>query len=182
MTLIELLTTMVILGIVMSGIVAMYASSLRAETDMNQRFQAQQNARLALTSMRKEIRSSCSESVGAVSGGTTGSLVTLGVSCTDGVPGSYATWCVDSATHAAPFTLYRQAGSSCAYTTGAAKVGSLTCAGTTGSCPTPVFTALVVTGQRPQLQVWLPVKANLSSPNGLYTLNDTITLRNAGIS
>ena len=40
MTLIELLTTMAILGFVMSGIVGVFVSGLHAEVDMNQRFQA----------------------------------------------------------------------------------------------------------------------------------------------
>jgi len=182
MTLPELLTTMAILAFVLSGIMAMFIGGFRSEVDMNQRFVNQQNARLALTAMRKEIRGSCSESVGAAPGEAAGSLVTLGVSCTNGVPASYATWCVDSQGKTAPYTLYRQDGSNCNFSTGTARVDSLACSGATVSCPTPVFTAVVVTGQRPQLQVWLPVQSNLSNNHGLYTLTDTITLRNAGVS
>ena len=59
MTLIELLTTMSILAFVLTGIVAMFVSGLHAEVNMNQRFQAQQDARIALSSLRNEIGSAC---------------------------------------------------------------------------------------------------------------------------
>ncbi len=56
MTLIELLWTLGILAFVMSGIVAVFVSGLHSEFDMNQRFQAQQNARLALQSILDQVR------------------------------------------------------------------------------------------------------------------------------
>ncbi|HET8752642.1 MAG TPA: prepilin-type N-terminal cleavage/methylation domain-containing protein, partial [Gaiellaceae bacterium] len=54
MTLPELLTTMAILSVVMAGILTMFVGGLNATTDMNERFQAQQNARLALSAMRTD--------------------------------------------------------------------------------------------------------------------------------
>ena len=63
MTLIELLWTMGILAFVMSAIVAVFVSGLHSEFDMNQRFQAQQNARLALQSIRTDLRTACTESL-----------------------------------------------------------------------------------------------------------------------
>ena len=57
-TLTELLTVVVILGIVLGALTALFVSATRAEVDMNERFQAQQNARLGLNKMRREIHCS----------------------------------------------------------------------------------------------------------------------------
>jgi prepilin-type N-terminal cleavage/methylation domain-containing protein len=177
MTLPELLTAMSILAVVMTGILTVFVGGLHATTDMNERFQAQQDARLALTSMRNDLRTACSGTVSAVTGQATGSLVALtepnvSTGCSSGT--SQVTWCADSTSHAAPFTLYRQTGASCAYNTGTSRAGSLRTNVVFGS-PTCVAGAVV----RPQLVVTLPVDANLASTKGTYTLTDTITLRNA---
>ena len=58
-TFVEMITTMAMLSFVMAAVAALFVSGLHAQTDMDQRFQAQQNARLALTSMRSDIRNSC---------------------------------------------------------------------------------------------------------------------------
>jgi prepilin-type N-terminal cleavage/methylation domain-containing protein len=178
MTIIELLTTMAILGFVLSGVLVMFVGGLRAQTDLNERFQAQQDARLALTAMRKDIRGACSATVGAVTGQANGSLVTLAEpnsssGCASGT--SQSTWCADSANHAAPFALYHQAGATCAYNNGTYRAGSLTT--NVVFALNPACSAGVVT--RPQLGVTLPVDANLVSTKGAYTLSDTITMRNA---
>ena len=176
MTLPELLTAMAILGFVLTGILAVFVGGLRATTDMNERFQAQQSARLALTSMRKDIRSACSAAVGAVTGQATGSLVALtepDVSAGCGST-SQVTWCVDSTNHAAPFTLYRQTGANCAYNNGTSRAGSLT--------SNVVFGCSTAATARPQVVVTLPVDANLANTSGKYTLSDTITIRNAQVA
>jgi prepilin-type N-terminal cleavage/methylation domain-containing protein len=171
MTLPELLTAMAILGFVMTGILAVFVGGLRATTDMNERFQAQQDGRLALNALRNEAGSACSESVA-----TGGASVTLAIpDATNGCSSStQVTWCVASASGAAPFDLYRQTGATCGSSTGVKRAGSLT--------TSAVFTAVTATGSRPKLQVTFPVDANLSSTKGTYTLNDSITLRNASVS
>ena len=178
MTLIELLTTMSILAFVLTGIVAMFVSGLHAEVNMNQRFQAQQDARLALTTLRNEAGSACSETVYTSPGvpaanGTAGKILTLGEGCLNGVYSSTVTWCADSSS-GAPYSLYRQSSTSCAYNNGIRKAGSLT--------TNLVFTKLAPSGQRPQLQVNFPVDANLATAGGTYALTDTIMLRNAPVS
>jgi len=180
MTLPELLTAMAILGFVLSGVLAVYVGGLRATTDLNERFQAQQNARLALVSMRTDIRAACSESVA-----TGGMSVTLNEPDPTNGCGSPTqdTWCVSSSTGTAPYGLYRQTGGSCAWSTGVQKASQLT----TKNGTVTIFAAasVGVTGTRPQLAVTLPVDANLSSSQaanqGLYTLSDTMTLRNAAV-
>ena len=54
-TLIELLQVTVILSVVMAAIMVLFVNATTAEVEMNQRFQAQQNARVAVDRMRREI-------------------------------------------------------------------------------------------------------------------------------
>jgi prepilin-type N-terminal cleavage/methylation domain-containing protein len=54
-SLIELLVTMVILGVVLSGLTTVFISGSSAEVNLDLRFQAQQNARLALDRLRVDI-------------------------------------------------------------------------------------------------------------------------------
>jgi len=185
MTLPELLTTMAILGVVLTGILGVSISGLHATTDLNQRFQAQQDGRLALTKMRSDVETSCVASVVKLNGvtvaaGTAGDTVTLDDSCTivNGAAGTQVTWCATSATGNAPFSLYRQVGATCAASTGVRQAQYLTTKAD--------FTSVITTGKHPQLAVTLPMDANLSpgraANQDLYTLTDTMMLRNAAVS
>jgi len=108
--------------------------------------------------------------------------VTFTYCATDGTT-SQVTWCASSSTNAAPYGLYRQTGGTCLWSTGVQKAGQLTTKGGTVT----IFAAagVGVSGTRKQLAVTLPVDANLSSSQtsnqGLYTLSDTMTLRNAAV-
>ena len=51
----EMLVVLAILGIVLAALVQLFVSASNAQLDMNNRFQAQQNARLALDKLRREI-------------------------------------------------------------------------------------------------------------------------------
>jgi Tfp pilus assembly protein PilW len=190
MTLIELLTTMSILGLVLTAILVMFVTGLQAETDMNTRFHAQQDARLALSALRNEIGSACSVTIGTVStpAETFGSQMTLVLpnpsptgganACSSGT--TTVLWCAASTNAAAPFTLYRSTAATCSSSSGAKRAGSLKCAGAATGC-TAVFVKTTTAGKLPTVTVTFPVDADLSKPTGLYTLSDTITARNAGI-
>jgi type II secretory pathway pseudopilin PulG len=175
MTIPELLTAMSILAIVITGILVLFVGGLNATTGMNARFQEQQDARLALTSMRNDIRFACSATVGAVPGTPvrpTGSMVTLG--CVNAVAANTVTWCADSANALQPFGLYRQVGTSCTAGTGVKRASSLN---TNLVFSNPICTA----GTRPQLSVSLPVNATIGTGAQTYKLSDTITERNAAV-
>jgi prepilin-type N-terminal cleavage/methylation domain-containing protein len=181
MTLPELLTTMAILGVVLTAILGVSISGLHATTDLNQRFQAQQDGRVALTKMRNDVETSCSASVvklngATVAAGTAGDTVTLDDSCVNG--GTQVTWCATSTSGAAPYSLYRQVGATCAAATGVRQARFLTTKAD--------FTSVIATGSHPQLTVNLPLDANLranrAANEDLYTLNDTMMLRNAAVS
>jgi prepilin-type N-terminal cleavage/methylation domain-containing protein len=67
-TLVELLTVMSILGVVMTGLTTLFVQGSNAEVDMNARFQAQQDTRLALDRMRRDAH--CASDVQIYWGGT----------------------------------------------------------------------------------------------------------------
>ena len=54
-TLIELLQVMAILGVVLTALMTLFVTAMNSEAEMNRRFQAQQDARLAVDRMRREI-------------------------------------------------------------------------------------------------------------------------------
>ena len=186
MTLIELLWTLGILAFVMSALIAVFVSGLHSEFDMNQRFQAQQEARLALQSIRTDLRTACS--LTASSNPVTVpnyNTVRLGF-CTDSTttwsstPLSYTTWCTRSEGGTpVHYGLYREsaddaAGCATTSTAGIREADWLTTAS--------VFTPVIVSGTRPELTVSVPVDAYPTNTTGVYKLADTILLRNAAVS
>jgi prepilin-type N-terminal cleavage/methylation domain-containing protein len=108
MTLVELLVTLVILVIVIGGLATLFVSSIHSETDQTNRVQAQQDARVALDQLRREIH--CASAVTSVS--STALTVTLPSYCSSAPSGGGSvSWCVSGA--AAPYTLKRYVASSC---------------------------------------------------------------------
>jgi prepilin-type N-terminal cleavage/methylation domain-containing protein len=77
-TLVELLTVTIILGVIVTSLTTLFVQASNAELDMNRRFQAQQEARVAVDRMRREIH--CSSGITPV--GTTNSIaVTIPQQC-----------------------------------------------------------------------------------------------------
>jgi prepilin-type N-terminal cleavage/methylation domain-containing protein len=77
-TLIELLQVTVILSVVMAAITILFVNATNAEVDMSRRFQAQQNARVAVDRMRREIH--CASQI-TPAGSATSISVTLPSQC-----------------------------------------------------------------------------------------------------
>jgi prepilin-type N-terminal cleavage/methylation domain-containing protein len=108
MTLIELLVVLAILAIVLGGLATLFVSAIKSETDQTNRVGAQQDARVALDQLRREIH--CASGVTSVS--TTTLTVTLPSYCSSAPSGGGSvSWCVSGAT--APYTLKRYVGSTC---------------------------------------------------------------------
>ena len=173
MTIPELLTAMSMLAFVVTGILVVFVGGLNATTGMNGRFQAQQDARLALSSLRYDVGFACS----AVAAADQKSVqLLLPDATTQACSGSanQVKWCADSANGLQPFGLYRQAGTTCTASTGVKRAGSLN---TNLVFSNPTCTA----GTRPQLSVSLPVNANIGTATQIYKLSDTITVRNAAV-
>jgi Tfp pilus assembly protein PilW len=86
-SLIELVQVAAILSVVLTGLTVLFVQATNAELQMNERFQAQQNARVAVDKMRREIH--CASAV-TPTGRATSITITLPSQCpTSG--GSFAT-------------------------------------------------------------------------------------------
>jgi len=198
MTLVELLVTLVILAIVLGGMTQLFVSATRAQTDLTDRFQAQQNARLALDALRREIH--CANKI--TTDGTTlaqptdfpraSIVISLGGFCPSApAGGGTVTWCTQRiAADGTPSTsstrnrwgLWRYSGTTpgtCGIDSGGVrKADYLTSTATVTDGN--VFTAYPTppTCQRAKLTVDLPVDVKPGVGGGLYELKDDIVLRN----
>jgi type II secretory pathway pseudopilin PulG len=161
-TLIELIAAMSILMIVLTGIASVFVSGSNSGADLDRRFQAQQTARLALETLRRDLHRACSVSP---SSGPATSSITLAL---PNVPGpneapncgavTSVTWSVDGSR-----TLWRG---------GVKWATNLTTA-------TP-FTPLPASGgSLPDVSVDLSVAIDLAGSHS-YVLTDAIYLRNGG--
>ena len=111
-SLIELLIVVSILTVILGGVVALFVQGLNSESDQNRRFQAQQDARLAMDKMRREIHAACTISGASSSYNTALSTVTLYFSTDNCASGANSvTWCTTGS--AGRYGLYRVAGTSC---------------------------------------------------------------------
>jgi prepilin-type N-terminal cleavage/methylation domain-containing protein len=171
-TLPELLTTLAILGTVLTAITTVFVSGTHAEGDMNNRFQAQQNARLALSKVRRDIR--CANFATIDPSGSSLTL-TLPTRCKSG-QGSITWSTVPLGTNR--YGLFRCPSPSACDATGAKWADYLTSDPGTTTAPT-VFSLLSATQTtRPRVQVTLRVDRDSSKASGSYTLVDAIALWN----
>jgi prepilin-type N-terminal cleavage/methylation domain-containing protein len=173
-SLIEMLIVLSIMGIVMGSLTTVFVSASNAELDMNNRFQAQLGARLALDKMRREVH--CG-SVATPAGSSSSVTVTLPSYCKTG-SGSI-TWCTRNlATNR--YALYRVVGSTC---TGGIKwadylVPTSTATACSGALCIFSYTAQS-TSSLAKLHVDFPVNVKPSKSTELYELQDDIVLRNS---
>jgi Tfp pilus assembly protein PilW len=160
-TLVELVAAFTILVIILAGLVNMFVSVQRANTDADARMQSQQNVRLAFDRLEYDVR--CAQTATLQSSGQGVHLV-LPTWCSHST--GDVTWCVSSG------SLVRIKGTSCA-TAGMTFVTSVTSA-TPFSCYSPSG----VTSPLPQLQVALTVNPTTRTSDQTSATDD-ITMRNA---
>jgi prepilin-type N-terminal cleavage/methylation domain-containing protein len=168
-SLIELLTVMAIMGIVMAGLTQIFVAGSKAEADMNLRFQAQLNSRLALDKIRKDAH--CATDVTGYTTGASSQTATLNMPTTCGGNKTYCTAAVGSST--TRYALYWQAGNSCSSSTGTKLIDYLTTYNVF-----PAFNHVSGCGCLASLQVDFPVSIK-GGAVGKYELQDTIYLRNS---
>jgi prepilin-type N-terminal cleavage/methylation domain-containing protein len=203
-TITELLIVMVILLIVIASLSAVLVSATRTEVDTNNRFQAQEQARTALTFFTRELH--CATSVTQTSGssltaGTAYNAITANLPATCSTSGGvalYVTWCTAASTlTTGDFALYRVTSTTTPRPTcsssGKVKWADYLQPSTPGppadSQPFCLPSTSVACGgvlkpstSLPLLHVTLPV--NLKGPNATtdsYKVVDDIALRNAGV-
>jgi prepilin-type N-terminal cleavage/methylation domain-containing protein len=196
-TLPELLVSMAILTIVMTGLTATLVKASKNELDANRRFQVQGQARSGFEQLRRELH--CASAVtqadslsSSLSPGTAYSAITatLGSSCaTSGGQTLYVTWCTAASTlNTSDYALYRVTSTTlppatCS-STGKVKradylttpLGKIFCLPDSATACSGV---LKPANSLPMLHVTMPV--NINGPGGIdgYNLVDDIALRNA---
>jgi prepilin-type N-terminal cleavage/methylation domain-containing protein len=164
----EMLVVLAILGIVLGALTQLFVSASTAQVDMTRRFEAQQDMRLALDKLRREIH--CANKVTG-SPATSSIVISLGSYCpTNGTGADLdVTWCTTGSGQR--FALWRYHGTACSGT-GRKEADYLTI--------DKVFTAYAppASGGLGKLSVLLPVDVDPSDAKQSYVLKDDIALRN----
>jgi prepilin-type N-terminal cleavage/methylation domain-containing protein len=173
-SLIEMLITLSIMGVVMGSLTTVFVSASNAELDMNNRFQAQQGARLALDKMRREVH--CG-SVATPAGSSSSVTLTLPNYCKTG-SGSI-TWCTRNVS-TNRYALYRVVGSTC---TGGVKWADYLAPSSSATVCSGALCIFSYTAQSTsslaKLHVDFPVNIKPSKSVEMYELQDDIVLRNS---
>lgn len=169
-TLVEMLIVLSIMSIVLTGLVALFVQGSNAQLDMNRRFEAQQDARVALDKMRREIH--CASQASASGAGPSAAItLRLPAQCpTSGGSQTDVTWCSVSVA-SSRWALYRKSGSTC-NATGVRWADRLTIA-------TPFDYQTQSASQLSRLRIELAIDVKTGDATPVYRLCDTITLRNS---
>lgn len=179
-TLPELLTTMAILLIVLTGITALFVSGSKAQTDLTARFDAQTELRVGLDKLRRQIHSACSAT--GVTADVPTSSVTLSLpGSTAGTCTTTVTWCTQgSGSH---YGLYQVDGSTCS---GGTRYADFLTSPTIFTYLEPDHYVDPSTGQYTvgsyslaRLHVDMTVDANPNLTGGAYHVVDDIVFRNS---
>jgi prepilin-type N-terminal cleavage/methylation domain-containing protein len=169
-TMIELLVVMIILLAVVGAILTLFTSALRGETDLAERVRAQEAARLALDTLRRDVH--CASETSGLVPDVPSSAVTflLPTGCPSATT-EYVTWCTKPTAVASRYTLYRVPGADCAAGGGVTWADHLTA--------TDIFTYAHPSGSRARLNVELVVDVDPTSDSRAYALRDALVLRNS---
>jgi hypothetical protein len=163
----ELLTVLVILTIIMGGLTALFVSATSSEVDLRERFEAQQEARIAMDALRREVH--CASAI-TQTGPSATVTMTLASGCPSGT--GAVTWCTVGSGNR--WKLYRKAGSSCD-NTGKLYADYLTLQN--------VFNyEVATTTTRAKLTVDLPVDTVPGDNQAAYRLTDKLVLRNSSFA
>ena len=173
-SLVEMLTVMVIMGIVLGGLTQVFTSASKADIDMNNRFDAQVQTRLALDKLRTDIHCAYDVSPNSPNPWTSSqSSVTLKITA---CVGGDVTWCTAQQTGSTTrWNLYRQTGSTCGSSSPAVRIAK----SLTSSTPFVSFAHVAGCGCLASLGVSIAVGVNRNQSTGIYQLQDTIFLRNS---
>jgi prepilin-type N-terminal cleavage/methylation domain-containing protein len=157
-TLVEMITVVGILGTVVTALTGAFVSGTRAEVDLESRFQAQNDAVVALDRIRRDVH--CASSATASSA----SSITLAVPC---VPSGVVKWCTVGS--AARFTIRRLPSNGACDASSAKFADYLTTGSVFAYEPQSI-------NNLPRLRVELPVR--LGEMTASYRLCDILVMRN----
>jgi prepilin-type N-terminal cleavage/methylation domain-containing protein len=171
-SLIEMLTVISIMGVVMTGLTTLFVSGSNSQLDMNRRFQAQQEARVALDKLRREIHCANAAATSPTNGAAPTVTLVLPGQCPTAVGGATTnvSWCtVSVATNR--YALRRKVGTTCDST--GVKWADYVTLQNAFDYKTQSTTALST------LKVTLTVDAKPSDTTPGYSLCDRMVLRNS---
>ncbi|HEY2939700.1 MAG TPA: type II secretion system protein [Gaiellaceae bacterium] len=173
-SLIEMLVVLVIMGVVMTSLTTVFVTASNSELDMNNRFRAQQNARLALNVFRRDVHCGSSVTLGPA-GSPSGPLAAISVTVVlpSGCRSSgTVTWCTEGS--GSRFGLFRGgtiSGSSC---TGGTRYADYLVQPNVFDYTAPSAGS----GLLPKVRIDLPVNVKPSKTVEAYELQDNVVLRN----
>jgi prepilin-type N-terminal cleavage/methylation domain-containing protein len=173
-SLVEMVTVMAIMSVVFAGLTSVFTSASKADLDMQNRFNAQLNTRVALDKLRTDAHCAYDVSPNTPNPWTSQqSTVTFKISACGG---SDVTWCTVQQTGSTTrWDLYRQVGSTCGSASPALRVAK----SLTSATPFTAFAHATGCGCLASVGVSLTVGMNRNVLTGLYRLQDTIYLRNS---
>lgn len=188
-SLVEMVVVMAIMGVVMAGLTTIFVGGSRAETDLNRRFVAQQQSRLAQAKIETDLQCAQAAQVQTIS--TYPGLAIYEPNCADPNTGSTTIdYCIiPSTVMTGRYALWRSPATSnrCSATdTNMTKVADyLTSNATTTSYSSTTGTA--VFGEQANLaanslefiMVDFPVSDNPTATKDVYELKDAIAVRNS---
>jgi len=173
-SLVELLTVMVILATVLGGLTQLFVTGSNAEIDMNRRFQAQSNTRIALDRLRRDIHCATQAIPPTATPPASSTQLVLSDPC---ATGGYVSWCTVS--KAGPYgstiySLYRKVSATCDSNGSARLAESLVTGGGT------VFTYTQQSSSSlASVHVDLQLNLKPTQIQSTYKLADDIVLRNS---
>jgi prepilin-type N-terminal cleavage/methylation domain-containing protein len=184
-TLIEAIVVCAILGVVLAGLTTVFVGGTHAELQLNNRFKAQEGARLGVDALRIDAHNACAANIAVGGGKVTFAYVPGGDPSMCGAVGSSSTypktiWCaLTSPTLSTAYALYRSTATdgTCTTANGTLEADRLT----TNS---NVFSAGGCSGgsicpaQYPTIAINLPVSYKTGTYGVTYTLSQTLALRN----
>jgi type II secretory pathway pseudopilin PulG len=164
---IEIIIVMAILVAVVGAVTVMTVSAMKAEADLTQRVDAQQEARLALEAMRRDVH--CASAINVVSNGFV--KLTMPAGCpTRPASGDVVTWCTGgSGTRWA----LRRVDSDAATCTGGQQVADFITQQNVFTYQGPTSASLA------RLAVDFPVDIDATDTRRAYQLRDALVLRNS---
>lgn len=170
-SLVEMVTVMAIMGVVLTGLTTLFVQGSNAELDMNRRFQAQQDARVALDKIRREIHCAQGAITSPASGASPSVRLDLPGQCPTAVNAAptSVTWC-SVLVSTGRYRLYRRVGVSCD-ATGVRWADYLTQANLFEN-------QLPSTDSLGKVRVSFPVDVKTGDATPVYRLCDHIVLRN----
>ena len=172
-TLVELVTSMTILATVMGGVTGVMVSGTNAQLDLNNRFQAQNEGRLALDFFRREVH--CSTSSTAANPAATVTL-TMPSTCPTAGGSTTITWCT-VLNGTGRYGLWRYTGAACSGT--GRKMADYLTTANAFTYTAPSGSSASGTGKLAFLQITIDVNLKPSQPTRVYSLQDKIVLRNS---